>query len=69
MNFHDFGVLTSRMKPVTVESSIYADFMVCQGSKRSRRLDEGYGEGSKQGAFKRKVAELMNDIPMKVRIQ
>ena len=66
--FRDFRVLTSRTKPVTVESSIYADFMVCQGSKRTRRLDEGYGEGSAQGIFKRKVAELMNGIPLKVRI-
>ena len=66
--FRDFRVLTSRTKPVTVESSIYADFMVCQGSRRTRRLDEGYGEGSAQGIFKRKVAELMNGIPLKVRI-
>ena len=51
---------------MTVESSIYADFMVCQGSKRSRRLKEGYGEENAQGIFRRKVAELMNDVPLKV---
>ena len=53
---------------MTVESSIYADFMVCQGSKRTKRLDEGYGDRSAQGSFKREVAELMNDIPLKARI-
>ena len=52
---------------MTVESSIYTDFMVCQGSKRSRRLREGHGEGSALGVFRRKVAELMNDVPLKVR--
>ena len=51
---------------MAVESSIYADFMVCQGSKKTRRLDEGYGEGSAQGSFKKKVAALMNNIPLKV---
>lgn len=56
----------SRTKPVAVESSIYADFMVCQGSKKTRRLDEGYGEGSAQGSFKKKVAALMNNIPLKI---
>ena len=58
--------MTSRAKPVTEESSIYADFMVCQGSKRSRRLEKDYGKSSAQETFKKKVAELMNDIPLKV---
>ena len=58
--------MTSGAKPVTVESSIYADFMVCQGSKRTRRLEKGYGEVSAQETFKKKVAELMNDVPLKV---
>ena len=51
---------------MTVESSIYADFMVCQGSKRSRRLREGFGEGSALSIFRRKVADLMNDVSLKV---
>ena len=66
VDFIDLCVPTSRTKPVAVESSIYADFMVCQGSKKTRRLDEGYGEGSAQGSFKKKVAALMNNVPLKV---
>ena len=50
-----------------VETSMYGDFMGCQGAKRSDRLTTAFDDGSEDARFKRKVAQIMNDVPLKVR--
>ena len=60
----------SKNQPITVENSIYADFMICQGSSKSKdsvqRLNDPEKETSHELDFKRKICQLMENIPLKI---